>query len=190
MQARRTHRLWAVLPFVVAVMAAGCVTTGPTLTASPAVSLPIEGPTGPLPTLSAGETASPAPLDTATPGTTSAPTEAPTDGAHPNWPPGAIGAGKADEHVGEQATVCGTVDTARWLYSEPGHPTWLNFNRPYPEMRFNAVIWGEERRAWPLNGKPEVIYLGRVICVTGLVEAYSTWTQIQNLTIADIQFVP
>jgi hypothetical protein len=34
------------------------------------------------------------------------------------------------------------------------------------------------------------VYLNRVICVTGLIETYKTWTQIQNLAKADIQVIP
>jgi hypothetical protein len=192
MLTRRSHGLWALLAIAVVALAAGCVSTVPTLTASP--SLPIEGPSGPLPTIAPTGSATVAPLDTATPASTlpptTPPTDAPTDNPHPGWPPGAIGAAHADEHVGEQATVCGNVDTVRWLYSEPGHPTWINFNRPYPNMNFNGVIWGEQRREWSLNAKPEVIYPGKQICVSGVIEAYSSWYQIQDLSKADIYVVP
>jgi hypothetical protein len=196
----RSRRHWAMLPLV-ALLLGGCVSTVPTLTASPGISLPIEGPTGTLPTIAPGATATVAPLDTATPASTLPPTlaptlaptvpptEAPTENPHPNWPPGAISAGKSNEHVGETATVCGNVNTVRWLYSEPGHPTWININRPYPNMKFNAVIWGEQRREWSLNNKPEVMYAGKQICVTGVIETYNGWYQIQDLHKADIIIV-
>jgi hypothetical protein len=182
----RPHRAWMTLPLLTLLLG-GCLSTAPLATNGPSASIPVEFPTGPLPTIPPTDiplvTASPAP------GTTLAPTDAPTDNPHPNWPPGAIGGGKAQDHVGEVATVCGHVDATNWLYDQPGHPTWLNFNHPYPDQRFNALIWGEQRRAWPHDGKPEVVYLDKDVCVTGLVESYSTWTQIQDLTINDIQVV-
>ena len=30
------------------------------------------------------------------------------------------------------------------LFGEPGHPTWLNMDSAYPNVTFNAVIWGEQ----------------------------------------------
>jgi len=101
----------------------------------------------------------------------------------------ALEAKDAENHVGETATVCGNVVATNWLFSEPGHPTWLNINRAYPNLRFNVVIWGEQRRAWPLSGKPEVVYLDRQICVTGLISSYQTWTQIQDVEKSDIQVI-
>jgi len=120
--------------------------------------------------------------------TTAVPTPSPTP-EHPNWPAGALEAKDAENHVGETATVCGNVVATNWLFSEPGHPTWLNINRAYPNLRFNVVIWGEQRRAWPLSGKPEVVYLDRQICVTGLISSYQTWTQIQDVEKSDIQVI-
>lgn len=191
---QRSHRIWAVLPLC-ALLLGGCVSTVPTVTNGPSASVPNDFPSG-LPTIPPTDiplvTATPGPLDTLPPtaAPTDAPTVPPTDNPHPNWPSGAIGAARANEHVGEQATVCGNVDTVRWLESEPGHPTWINFNRPYPNMKFNGLIWGEQRREWSLNNKPEVMYAGKEICVSGVIEAYSTWVQIQNLAKADIFVVP
>lgn len=185
MPSLRSHRPWGAL-VVVALLVGACVTTAPTDTSSPS--------------LAPGQTATASPLETSTPGTTAptlpptappsdTPTVPPSDGPHPNWPPGAIAAGHADEVVGQNVTICGNVDTVRWLESSKGHPTWINFNRAYPNMKFNGLIWGEERREWSLNNKPEVMYAGQQICVTGLVETYNGWYQIQNLHKADIVIV-
>ena len=154
----------------------------------PSGSAPIATATPVAPTLPPGETATPGGAPTEPP--TAPPTTEPTPNPHPDWPPGAIAVRDTPDHAGQQATVCGQVDTARWIFDVPGHPTWLNFSRPYPNMTFTALIWGEERRAWPVGGKPEEIYLGKAVCVSGLVEAYDGWYQIQNLTINDILVLP
>lgn len=105
-------------------------------------------------------------------------------------PIGPIPATEARDHVGEQAIVCGTVVATEWVFLENGHPTFLNFVAPYPSQPFNVVIWGEQRRAWPLSGKPDVVFRGRNVCVTGLIEAYRGWAQIQNVSMDDIELQP
>lgn len=109
----------------------------------------------------------------------------------PPTPPGpTITPAEAVNHVGTTATVCGVVAGSNWVFLERGHPTWLNMGAAYPSQPFNVVIWGEERRAWPLSGKPDVVYLGKTICVTGIIRQYNTWTQIQDASISDIHIVP
>lgn len=108
---------------------------------------------------------------------------------HPNWPLGAIEPKEAINHVGQHMTVCGNVNATNWVFAEKGHPTWINLGPAYPNLKFTAVIWGEQRREWPLNGKPDVVYLGRQICVTGVIEAYKTWTQIEDVSKVDIQVI-
>ncbi|MEX2546566.1 MAG: hypothetical protein WD830_02105 [Chloroflexota bacterium] len=178
---------------------AGCVSVGPTSTNAPSFSLaPGATPTPvvtPAPVITPEPGATPAPITpepvVTAPPTTAPVTEPPTaEPAHPDWPPGAYEPRQAKDHVGETATVCGKVNSANWVFAEKGHPTWLQLGPAYPNHRFSAIIWGEQRRAWPLNGKPDVVYLNRVICVTGLIETYNTWTQIQNLSKADIQVIP
>lgn len=185
-----------------ALLLTACVSVGPTL--APSFSLaPGATPTlapvvTPTPTLAPGVTPAPitpAPPITAPPITappTLPPSEPPTaePTAHPNWPPGAIAGSDAGDHLGETATVCGRVASTNWVYALKGHPTWLNFGQPYPNQRFNALIWGEQRREWSLNGKPDVVYLGQIVCVHGLIQRFKTWPQIQDLHKADIQVIP
>jgi len=191
-----TRRAWPVLAAAAVLLVASCVLLGPRQSASPS-GLP-SATASPVATLPPGETAPPNGQATATPPTTTdtapptAPgaTEAPTEPAeHPNWPAGALEAAAAENHVGETGTVCGKVVASNWLFSEPGHPTWLNINKAYPNLRFNVVIWGEQRRAWPLSGKPDVVYLDRVICVSGVISSYKTWTQIQDVEMSNIQVI-
>jgi len=187
----------------------GCVSVSTPATSGPSFSLaPGATPTVPpvvtlSPTLAPGATLPPGatvppitaePHLTAPPVTdppvTSPPTAEPTPTSeHPNWPVGAIEPKAAVDHVGQNMTVCGNVNATNWVFAEKGHPTWLNLGPAYPNHKFSAVIWGEQRREWPLNGKPDVVYLGRQICVTGVIEAYQTWTQIDNVSKADIQVI-
>lgn len=175
-------------------IAASCVSVGPTATNAPSFSL-APGATAtvppavtPTPTLAPGATLPPI---TPEPPVTAPPVTEPTPTSeHPNWPPGAIEPNEAANNVGNMAIVCGKVNGANWVFAKKGHPTWLNLGPAYPNQRFNVVIWGEQRRQWPLNGKPDVVYLGKVICVTEVIQAYQGWTQMQNVEMGDIQVIP
>lgn len=129
----------------------------------------------PKPTPKPTKKPKPTPTDGSTP--TDEPTEPPTPDAT-SWPEGAHSTKQAKDHVGETGTVCGTVVAAQYLPDRPGRPTFLNIDKPYPNQRFNVVIWGEQRRQFPLDAKPEVALLGKEICVTGDISAYVDWTQI------------
>jgi endonuclease/exonuclease/phosphatase family metal-dependent hydrolase len=83
--------------------------------------------------------------------------------------PATIPAGEAVRHVGETATVCGVVASARYARSTRGRPTFLNLDRAYPDQIFTVVIWGGERAAFEA---PERKYAGTRICVTGRITSY------------------
>jgi hypothetical protein len=53
-----------------------------------------------------------------------------------------ITAEQAKDHIGETARVCGMVVSPHYAFETRGHPTFLNFDRPYPRQVFTAVIWG------------------------------------------------
>jgi hypothetical protein len=79
---------------------------------------------------------------------------------------------EAREHLGEDATVCGLVASARYLERGSRHPTFLNLCKPYPNHVFTAVIWGEDREKFVDKfGAPEKLQ-GRNVCVTGKIELY------------------
>jgi micrococcal nuclease len=82
---------------------------------------------------------------------------------------GSISARDAKDHVGENATVCGTVASAKWASGSRGSPTFLNLDEPYPNQIFTVVIWGSDRSKF---GQPEKTYEGKRICVTGLIKSY------------------
>jgi hypothetical protein len=76
---------------------------------------------------------------------------------------------EAKEHIGETATVCGDVVTTRYASSSKGQPTFLNFDKPYPNQIFTVVIWGSIRSKFKT---PEEDYKDKKICVTGKITAY------------------
>ena len=76
---------------------------------------------------------------------------------------------QAKAHLGELATIRGTVASAKYASSSRGQPTFLNLDRPYPQQIFTVVIWDTDR---PQFGTPETEYLGKRICVTGQIESY------------------
>ena len=86
-----------------------------------------------------------------------------------------ISAAETKEHIGETATVCGTVASARYAASTKGQPTFLNLDKPYPNQVFTVLIWGENRSRF---GTPESEYKGKRICVTGKITAYKRAAEI------------
>jgi DNA/RNA endonuclease YhcR with UshA esterase domain len=80
-----------------------------------------------------------------------------------------LNASEAKEHFGENATVCGDVVSTRHAASSKGQPTFLNFDKPYPNQIFTVVIWGSNRNKFKT---PEEDYKGKKICVTGKITAY------------------
>jgi hypothetical protein len=82
---------------------------------------------------------------------------------------GPMTAMQAASHIGEVATVCGTVASANFSSRSKSQPTFLNFDQPYPNAIFTVVIWGSDR---PKFGAPEQALLGKRLCVTGTIKAY------------------
>jgi DNA/RNA endonuclease YhcR with UshA esterase domain len=79
-----------------------------------------------------------------------------------------ITAEQAQQHIGENTTVCGLVANARYVDSDPTRPTFLNFDHPYPNQTFAVRIDGSSRAGF--NTPPEVLFNGKTVCVTGLIE--------------------
>lgn len=82
---------------------------------------------------------------------------------------------QAAQHVGETATVCGTVASANYAARSRGQPTFLNLDKPYPNHIFTALIWGKSRKNF---GSPEQSLSGKHICVTGVITLYRGRPQI------------
>jgi DNA/RNA endonuclease YhcR with UshA esterase domain len=83
---------------------------------------------------------------------------------------GPISPAEAAQHVGETATVCGTVASVTYAHSSRGRPTFLNLDQPYPNQVFTVVIWGTDRAHF--RPAPEVNYANARICVTGLITTF------------------
>lgn len=83
-----------------------------------------------------------------------------------------IPASLASLHVNERETVCGSVAQKITAASAVGSPTFIDFERPYPNETFTAVIWRSDRLrvgAFPSSGP---------VCVTGLITQYRGRPQI------------
>jgi len=76
---------------------------------------------------------------------------------------------EAAKHVGEAATVCGTVASAKFAATSRRQPTFLNLDRPYPQQIFTVVIWGADRPKF--TPAPEALR-GKRVCVTGTIQTY------------------
>jgi len=81
----------------------------------------------------------------------------------------------AAKHVGEVATVCGTVASTNYAVKSKGQPTYLNLDQPYPNHIFTVVVWGSDR---PKFGAPEVALKGKRVCVTGPIQLYKAKPEI------------
>src|SRR5262245_23745825 len=84
--------------------------------------------------------------------------------------PSSISASEAASYLGQTKTVCGTVASSKFASSSNRSPTFLNLDRPYPNQVFTAVIWGSDRAKF--KEPPELIFQGKHICVTGLIQLY------------------
>lgn len=89
--------------------------------------------------------------------------------------PPVVTAREAAQYVGQQATVCGAVASAKYAANTPSQATFLNLDAPFPRHLFTAVIWGADR---PKFASPPEERLGRHICVSGLVELYKNRPEI------------
>lgn len=87
-----------------------------------------------------------------------------------------ITASQASEHVGESATVCGQVASARFATNSNGQPTFLNLDKAYPKHIFTAVIFGDYRGNF--DYAPESLK-GAYICVTGRIDQYKGKPQVK-----------
>ena len=78
-------------------------------------------------------------------------------------------ADQSKSHIGERATVCGVVASARYAASSKGQPTFVNLDKPYPNQIFTVLIWGSDRAKF---GAPEKDFAKKNICVTGMIEQF------------------
>ena len=82
---------------------------------------------------------------------------------------------QASNHIGEYATVCGTVSGSHYATSSRGQPTFINLDGSYPNQSFTIVIWGSDRHKFI---SPEKKYNHKKICATGVIDEYRGTPQI------------
>lgn len=83
-------------------------------------------------------------------------------------PPGGLSPQQAASHVGETATVCGTIASSHYAVDSDGQPTFINLDKPYPNPIFTLVIWGDYRGKF---STPPDTWSGR-LCVRGKITEY------------------
>lgn len=77
-----------------------------------------------------------------------------------------IPASDAGKHLGERGTVCGRIAETHTASASRGVPTFIDFERPYPNQTFTAVVWQRDKAI--VGTVPTV----NVICVTGTIIDY------------------
>lgn len=82
------------------------------------------------------------------------------------FPEGSISPGETVGHLGETATVCGTVASGMQFPKLNGEPTFMNIGKPFPDQDFTVLIWGKNVG---LFDQPLARLKGKDICVTGLI---------------------
>ena len=88
---------------------------------------------------------------------------------------GSYSTSEASAHIGERATVCGTVYGGYYAKNSRGRPTFINLDGNYPHQRFTLVIWGNDRYKFKT---PERNLKGRKVCATGTIGSYQGIPQI------------
>jgi hypothetical protein len=122
-------------------------------------------------------TAAPQPAKSAVPGPakvappSAAASEAAVPKPVPLPPPVMLKADQASEHVGERATVCGTV-VSKTASQANGKPTFINLDHPFPNPTFTVVVFESDAPQagdLPASGN---------LCVTGTIALYRGTPQI------------
>ena len=67
------------------------------------------------------------------------------------------------------------IASTRYAHGSNGAPTYLNFDKPYPENDFTVVVWGRDRGNFPY--KPEDLK-DHQACVYGRIDDYRGKPQI------------
>lgn len=78
--------------------------------------------------------------------------------------------------IGTECNVCGKVVATRYNKNTATALTYINFDEPYPNTPFTAVIFGKDRINFTYE--PEVYLNGKMICVRGKVQLHNGKPQI------------
>lgn len=91
-------------------------------------------------------------------------------------PGGRFNTTQAKYHIGNKATVCGTVVSTR--RTKKANALYLNFDRMYPNQDFYATVWDSNSPNFSYD--PETYLVGMKVCVTGMI---STFNDIARISI-------
>jgi hypothetical protein len=78
--------------------------------------------------------------------------------------------------IGQECNVCGKVVGTRYNKQTSTGITYLNFDLPYPNSPFTAVIFGKDRINF--SYEPELYLKDKIICISGKVQMYQGKPQI------------
>lgn len=87
----------------------------------------------------------------------------------PSFAQKTLTATEAKDHIGEKATVCGTVASTHYAAQSKGTPTLVNLDKPYPNQAPTILIWGEGLSKF--TDKPST-WEGKKVCATGTISSY------------------
>ena len=73
----------------------------------------------------------------------------------------------AAKFIGQQKTVCGKVSSTFFAAKSKGQPTFINLDMWVPNQ---VRILGSDRSKF--EKPPEILYSGKEICVTGMIQSY------------------
>lgn len=104
--------------------------------------------------------------------------------------PPRIAAAEARQHVHQEARVCGYVAQTKYAESATGKPSFLDFERPFPDSPFSVVIWGDNGDRARFAEPPELMYLHQDVCVSGRIELYGGKPQIEVRDPARLEIEP
>ncbi len=86
-------------------------------------------------------------------------------------PLGELTGEQAASAMGQHRTVCGKVVDSRYAVTSGGSPTFLNYDKPFPNHSFTVLIWGRDRSTFPTS--PETFYRGKTLCASGVIEKFN-----------------
>jgi hypothetical protein len=72
----------------------------------------------------------------------------------------------AQGFIGRDATVCGTIDSARYNENSDGQPTLMHLGGSFPRHKFAVRVDGVNRAKF---SPPPEDMVGRMICVSGRI---------------------
>lgn len=93
-----------------------------------------------------------------------------------NFGKGKINSIQAKDNIGKNCTVCGKAVSIKFVQNNKSNPTYINFDKAFPDQVFTIVINETVRKQ--LGYIPEEVLSERTICVSGKIAQYKGIPQI------------